>query len=456
VINLTYSGNGDAGKRFETHYAETENGVEHNYTDTIYYVRSSVLGGVEIVGLNEWGGKLEGHVYAGGQKLTDQWGLRNVNPETGVWVSTYNASGTISGARIELDPLGTDVGATNPYVSGGTYEGMLGVESLYEERGNPFDLAGGCALDGLPISCSEAMQRYQHGNAELVVPVNYYVTARQNGKVVFSGYVGTGYANPADLWMGSTTTQGSFTPEQMQRIGGQLANQSFWAAMLNGSMDFGTSYGADSYSDDLGTHDISSPYSVNIFGGAAFIGAQEPVSDNPTSIDNSGEANQACKISVTFAGDSVNNMKNGENYYHGEPGLGFTVSITGLGAGGIKTLGENQVDSSGHWVLQQLMNLSFWTLRQGDTKPATGYVSTFSDPVHPNSIIRYDNQSGGWIDHPGPNLKNEKGQQLIYSHSKWNFLIKAYNGNKNCSLGFHAEMIYNRGSFSARWGRRLY
>jgi YD repeat-containing protein len=274
TINQTYDGDGKAGKRVETRYTETETGPQNNSVTTIRYLRSTVLGGAVVIGVDEGGGKYEGHVYAGGQKITDTsgGGLRNVNPVTGAWVSTQYGWGVIGGTRTELDPLGADVGASNPYVSESSYSDMMGPQSLYEERGNPFNLGHGCALDGLPVSCSEAMQRLQSGNAELVVPVNYYVTSTVNGRTVFSGYVGTGYASAADQWRSETTTPGSLTPEQVQQYGSRLGQPGFWADMLNGRIDFSNSYGAAMYSDDVGTHDLSSAYNVNIFGGAASIG----------------------------------------------------------------------------------------------------------------------------------------------------------------------------------------
>jgi hypothetical protein len=84
------------------------------------------------------------------------------------------------------------------------------------------------------------------------------------------------------MLMSQTTTHGSLTPEQTQQFGSQLGNQSFWAGLLNGSTDFGTTYANTTYSDDVGTHDLSSAYNVNIFGGAALIGgAGGPTVDNP-------------------------------------------------------------------------------------------------------------------------------------------------------------------------------
>jgi YD repeat-containing protein len=276
TIQQTYNGDGEAGKRIETRYTETEAGPQNNSVATVHYLRSTVLGGAVVTAVDDGGVKYEGNVYAGGQKIMDTGGggLRNVNPVTGAWVNTLNGWGVIGGTRTELDPLGADVGAWNPYVTETSYSDIMGPQSLYEERGNAFNLGHGCALDGISISCSEAMQRMQSGNAELVVPVNYYVTSTVAGRTVFSGYVGTGMAGAADQWMSETTTPGSLTPEQVQQYGSRLNQPRFWADLLSGRLDLSTSYGAPAYSDDVGTHDLSTAYHVNIFGGAAAIGQE--------------------------------------------------------------------------------------------------------------------------------------------------------------------------------------
>jgi hypothetical protein len=149
----------------------------------------------------------------------------------------------------------------------------MGVQSLYEERGNPFlTLRVVACWMAWRFPCNEAMQRLQSGIAEQLIPVNYYVTATRNGQTVFSGFAGSGYARPEDMLMSQMTTHGSLTPAQTQQFGSQLGNQSFWLGLLNGSTDFGTSYADTTYSDDVGPHDISSAYNVNIFGGAGMIG----------------------------------------------------------------------------------------------------------------------------------------------------------------------------------------
>jgi hypothetical protein len=57
--------------------------------------------------------------------------------------------------RRELDPLGADVGTTNPYAYYGTptYTDLIGPQPLYGERGNPLDPAGGCSWNGMALPC---------------------------------------------------------------------------------------------------------------------------------------------------------------------------------------------------------------------------------------------------------------------------------------------------------------
>jgi hypothetical protein len=55
-----------------------------------------------------------------------------------------------------------------------------------------------------------------------------------------------------------------------------------------------------------------------------------------------------------------------------------------------------------------------------------------------------------------PNIKNDAGQVLIAHHSKWNFLIKAFNGKRECHVAFRAEMTYSNGSFNVNWWPGLF
>ncbi|HEX7770863.1 MAG TPA: hypothetical protein VF435_00495, partial [Pyrinomonadaceae bacterium] len=446
IIDLTYDGDGKVAKRIDNNYTETEEGPNGTSISNSYFVRSSVLG-VEIGRITEWG--WDGNVYAGGQKIADVQGIRNVNPVTGAWVTTLFSMGVIAGTRAELDPLGADVGAWNPYLSSSSYSDMMLGQPFYEERGNPFDLAGGCTLDGVAIPCSEAMQRLQSGIAEQLIPVNYYVTATRNGETVFSGYVATGYARSGDMLMSQTTTHGSLTPDQTRQFSAQLGNQSFWVGVVNGSIDFSTSYGETTYSDDVGTHDISTPYNVNIYGGAAFF---SPVTeDNPPELQ--GENNgKDCGVVVNFRpgtthpttgfpnGPSTINYKGGPNF-----GLGFSVSGW-VGEGGIGTIGVDQTgkkvpnpqNPNGRWSLEQ------WTHSWiGENGKIIFQAKTFPDLPLDALGLKVEGNSFGWYDHPGGPPPSAALRRYD------NYQIKVYSGKIVCEVKFHFIQHGN----TIRWGR---
>jgi YD repeat-containing protein len=180
TIQVTYDGNGRPAKRFQNRHIETYEEMQWDEPSTIYYVRSTLLDGAPIIELETSAGYgATENIYMGLQKIAShgtsnyvQW--RHVNPATGSWlVSSQNPGGALA-FRNELDPLGTEMGTSDPYVSYTSYQDLIGLESLYEERGNPFDPSGGCGtLDGLPISCSEMRMRMQGGSVarEMLVPL---------------------------------------------------------------------------------------------------------------------------------------------------------------------------------------------------------------------------------------------------------------------------------------------
>jgi len=182
TIQVTYDGNGRPAKRFDNRHTETYEEVPWDEPKTTYYVRSTLLGGAPIIEFVPFGYGTTENIYMGLQKIashfTDssfvQW--RHVNPATGSWlVSSVTTGGGAVANRNELDPLGAELGTTDPYVSYTSYQDLIGLESLYEERGNPFDPGGGCGtLDGLPISCSELRMRMRGGSVgvEIEVPVS--------------------------------------------------------------------------------------------------------------------------------------------------------------------------------------------------------------------------------------------------------------------------------------------
>ncbi len=141
---------------------------------TVFYLRSTALGGRVIAEIDGSGRKRKGEVYLGGEELAEQevdggsgnlsvtW--KHPDPSRGSFAESF-AGG--SAARRELDPLGQEVGVTNPHVTyGGSYGQMAGGDGLYAETGNPFNVAGGCNLDGMAVSCSLLRDAMEIGAVE--------------------------------------------------------------------------------------------------------------------------------------------------------------------------------------------------------------------------------------------------------------------------------------------------
>lgn len=129
-----------------------------------YYLRSSVLDDAIIAEINSSAQKSVGYVYAEGQLLakqtTGQYGSLLWKHTTPAGTSQFETSGNSSSYnRIELDPMGADVGleAPNPPDTNGG-EGEIGanhIGGIMDARwSNFFDLSAGCSKEGVAASCS--------------------------------------------------------------------------------------------------------------------------------------------------------------------------------------------------------------------------------------------------------------------------------------------------------------
>ena len=186
-ITQSYDGQGQVGKRVQTVRTETlqdPNDPNNKLTNintqvtTTYYLRSSVVGGAAVLELDGNGNKSKGHVYASGGELARQvvtntspfasavmW--QHGTPGAGSWVETDSSRFR---TRHEMDPAGADVGSSDPFVTDPTpsYLEMRGSQPLYIDGGDPFDLSGGCTLDGVPVPCSFAYGAESSGAAAYV------------------------------------------------------------------------------------------------------------------------------------------------------------------------------------------------------------------------------------------------------------------------------------------------
>jgi hypothetical protein len=188
-ITQSYDGDGSPVKRIETRRTEEyiDGGPQTEITTwvtTTYYVRPRALGGqvmLEIessIGPNLNINVNKSYVYSGNERIAESYNLysggpysiawRHSNPVTGTLLKT-NESGFVND-RSEFDPFGAEVGSADPYYGDefADYIEIKGQEPLYIEGGNPFDLSGGCSLDGMPVPCGFAMGAANAGAAAQV------------------------------------------------------------------------------------------------------------------------------------------------------------------------------------------------------------------------------------------------------------------------------------------------
>jgi YD repeat-containing protein len=160
-ITQSYDGNGQSLKRNQiTRMNDYDQETGQYYgvqvdNQTTYYLRSSMLGGAIIDELaKDWQNnvfKMEGYVYAGGQRIAKQSGqYEHHNPVTGSWVTTWASNRYMN--REERDPVGGQLPLTAP-PSNSTYASLNFGGALFFIGGDPSDLSGGCVLDNLPTNC---------------------------------------------------------------------------------------------------------------------------------------------------------------------------------------------------------------------------------------------------------------------------------------------------------------
>jgi len=274
VATQSPSYDGDGGMLRETTGKSTAPGT----VGTAYYLKSSALGGKVIEELDGNGQKAVGYVYtSSGQRLATQsngqvtW--KHATPAGTTEVQTF---ATISGSsRLEFDPLGADVSLAAPPsppiegpgdIGAGHFAGIL--DQRYSDM---FNLSGGCKIDHMAASCSLAMAGGYLDASFQAVRIARYATGTQDGQVVFRGYIGSYYVPVEHMTMDVMHSQFEYNAKEVQQNGGQVTTSGFYAGILGAK--FSTESGPDTFSDDVGTHDLTSAYNVRIFGGAQYFSA---------------------------------------------------------------------------------------------------------------------------------------------------------------------------------------
>jgi hypothetical protein len=165
-IEQSYDGDGLPASRIESR-------IFPAFTRTLYYLRSTVLGGAVIADLNPptepQGAGQYRYIYANGGVLARE------EFKFGGWVMSWQQSNPVTGDRKDgvlyraVDPLGGLVGPLSPYIKNPnpTYEEMVGERHLFVEDGNPFGAGMDCGgireIDGLPADCSQVRRMMQNG-----------------------------------------------------------------------------------------------------------------------------------------------------------------------------------------------------------------------------------------------------------------------------------------------------
>ena len=168
-LNQSYDGDGLSSKR-----VEFRPGL--NDRATIYYVRSTVLGGQPITELSPDGFKRRTYVYAHGGDIARQEKIAGI-PDQVQWIKRDPITGDDD---ITRDPLGGVLGNPND-VKFADYASLKGNAPTHDADADPFSPGSGCTLDGVPIDCSLASGMANNGGA-VVAPWKSVFVVTKNGR----------------------------------------------------------------------------------------------------------------------------------------------------------------------------------------------------------------------------------------------------------------------------------
>lgn len=176
-IDQSYDGDSRPAKR-----AENRSG----FISSLYYVRSSVLGGQVVSELNTTGqnaGTHKTHIYVNGSEIAlyDSW----INVVIGRLSNPVTGSGWQ-----ETDPLGGYVGFVDPFPANPDtdYASLHPGEALFFQDANPFDSGSGCTQDEMPTDCNWQARQLENGTVGVRVGLGRNIYAINNYQRGLGGY----------------------------------------------------------------------------------------------------------------------------------------------------------------------------------------------------------------------------------------------------------------------------
>jgi YD repeat-containing protein len=214
--------------------------IKHTSLDNkvTYYLHSTPLGGKVLTelygtpgGSVSVGAKILSYVYAGGVVVARQ--MKDKDNNTVSWVEWHhqdnlagsmgssNSDGSFSQQR-ELDPMGVNVGLSDPATNFLAYEDLL---RLAEGGGGGFFPSGRCTIDGMDADCSLASTLLRNG-AAVVAPqqtMRWNHTA-ERFEFFRATMEGSGWANSSGRWVEemSSSSRTQIATEDVKDANGEI------------------------------------------------------------------------------------------------------------------------------------------------------------------------------------------------------------------------------------------
>ena len=419
-VSQTFDGNSAPVKKTTINRWEELVGEEiqvQQSTTSTYFLRSTVLGGKVVAELSETGTKQLGYVFADEMRIATQY-IYLSGSDVG-WTSTSPATGSeymtdMFLARKELDPLGTDVTyAPQP--------DLISEPIFYNPKFDrmPLEIEGGPSAE------------YQQANQAWASLMAEAFQAFQDR------------ARAEQLWQSGKRSEAMAILMKNPNVGIE-----YRAVYKNEVIKHGSYFGQDA-ADFLYGIDVAVDKGLlsSVDGNGAGI-PQDPVTDNRPKIDNSGAADQSCRIEVSFDGSYDGNL-NGPSIANSERGLlygiGFSVKISDLSGNVALRSTPNDPKPKNTWLVEQWV--ADFNFRNGQVvrQDTVGRMDNLARLV---PRPRRDGNTVSWYDHPGTEAVGTQGY-----FTKRNFYIKAYNGKRHCEVEFHLTFrVFNRGMVTPGWG----
>lgn len=348
-----------SGQQWVTnHYVSTSQSVDYDgdgvkvkdvaASVTSYYLRSSALSGAIIEEINGSGQKNVGYVYSpAGAALARQTPAGSSSYVTwkqstpvGTGEHDYNVGGVFgSGAsqRIELDPLGANVGLEYVAPPETHNEGDLGeIGGIFDSRwSNFFDLSGGCTAAGVAASCSGAMtvtnnaaMQSLFGSRWFDLPGNFDNQAL--GEERYLRIMADGYDIELGHYRGGVTVTSS--------TGTVITLTNPTQEQLDAA--YQTAYGADSGSSDQDDHDVSTAYHVSIIGGPMYFAPQNSLTNEQREFALGAATRAAALLDTERCSNFINRLLQRAADLESRLGGGY-LSNDGVYLGIDKTTGHN-------------------------------------------------------------------------------------------------------------------